>query len=130
MSDSTLERPTGWTMLAVVWLIVAGAFNIVEGLTAIHRASSVTSLFLFSDVKFWGWVLLIAGVLQALAGLLVLYGHPSGYALGVGIAAAALFVWFFFLFVAPVGSLVALVMNAIVIYGLMIGSGAPVGPDY
>jgi len=42
--------------------------------------------------------------------------------LGICVAAFALFIWFFFVFVAPIGALIALVINGLVIYGLSVGS--------
>ena len=36
-SPSASGGMTGWTMFASIWLVVAGAFNVVNGLTVIHR---------------------------------------------------------------------------------------------
>jgi len=38
------------------------------------------------------------------------------------VASFAMFMWFFFLFTAPLGSMVAVIINGLVIYGLTIGS--------
>lgn len=109
-------------MFSAIWLLVAGSFNVVDGATAIHRSSTIGGVYLFSDARFWGWVILIVGILQLVAGFLVFSGNPTGYSLGVFIAAVAMFFWFFLLFVAPTGALIALIMNALVLYGLLIGS--------
>ena len=69
-----------------------------------------------------GWILLIVGIVQLAAGFMVFSGNPSGNMLGICVAAFALFIWFFFVFVAPIGALIALVINGLVIYGLSVGS--------
>ena len=56
MSSSTYDRSnglTGWSMFSAIWLVVAGAFNLVEGLTSIHQANNISSAFLFQNLKFW-----------------------------------------------------------------------------
>jgi hypothetical protein len=122
-SPSASGGMTGWSLFAAIWLVVAGAFNVVDGLTVIHRSNLISDqLFLFSSSTFWGWVLLIVGIVQLVAGFMVFSGNPSGNMLGICVAAFALFIWFFFVFVAPVGALIALVINGMVIYGLSLGS--------
>jgi hypothetical protein len=114
---------SGWTMFASIWLVVAGAFNVVDGLTVIHRSNLIVDQgFLFGGSSFWGWILLIVGIVQLAAGFMVFSGNPSGNMLGICVAAFALFIWFFFVFVAPIGALIALVINGLVIYGLSVGS--------
>jgi hypothetical protein len=109
-------------MFAAIWLIIAGSFNVVEGITAIHKGNYVANEFLFSNQDFWGWVLLIFGILQLVAGFMVFSGNPSGFMLGVSVATVAIFIWFFFLFAAPLGALIAVIVNGLVIYGLTVGS--------
>jgi hypothetical protein len=119
--DSRTSGLRGWTTFAAIWLVIAGSFNVVEGITAIHRGNYLANEFLFSNQDTWGWVLLIFGVVQLVAGFMVLSDHPTGNLLGVGAASFAMFIWFFFLFAAPLGVLIALIVNGLVIYGLTIG---------
>ena len=122
-SEMTL---TGWSMFAAIWMIVAGSFNIVSGITAIHRGNFYENSMLFSNVDTWGWIILIVGIVQFVAGFMIFSGNPSGSLLGICVAMFAVFIWFFFLFAAPIGALIALIINGLVIYGLTIGSD----PDY
>jgi uncharacterized membrane protein len=124
VSSTTSRAPslTGWAMFAAIWLVIAGSFNLVEGITAIHKGNYVVNEFLFSNQDFWGWVLLIFGILQLVAGFMVFSGNPSGFMLGVSVATVAIFIWFFFLFAAPLGALIAVIVNGLVIYGLTVGS--------
>src|SRR3954453_2359191 len=74
VSSSTYDRSnglTGWAMFSAIWLVVAGALNLVEGLPATPQANNISSAFLFQDLKFWGWVLLIVPIVQLFAGFMV-----------------------------------------------------------
>jgi hypothetical protein len=126
LSTTTYDRPdrlTGWSMFAAIWLLVAGLFNIVDGATAIHRSNQFPSqALLFAHANFWGWVILVVGILQVVAGFMVFSRNPSGNVIGVSVATFSMFIWFFLLFVAPVGALLAVVVNGLVIYGLTVGS--------
>jgi len=113
---------TGWGTFAAIWLVIAGSFNLVEGITAIHKGNFYVNEVLFSSVDTWGWIMLIIGVLQLFGGFMVFGGNRTGYTLGVYAAMFAAFIWFFFLFAVPIGALLALIMNGLVIYGLTIGS--------
>jgi hypothetical protein len=113
---------TGWAMFASVWLVVAGSFNVVSGLTAIHKSSYFADEMLFSHLDTWGWIVLIVGVVQVIAGFMVFSANPSGNVLGVCVAMFSSFIWFFFLFASPIGALMGLIVNGLVIYGLTIGS--------
>jgi hypothetical protein len=119
--DSRSGGLTGWTMFAAIWLVIAGSFNIVEGFTAIHRGNYLANEFLFSNQDTWGWILLIFGIVQVLGGFMVFSGNPTGTLLGVSAASFAIFIWFFFLFAAPLGALIAVIVNGMVIYGLTVG---------
>ncbi|HSD03742.1 MAG TPA: hypothetical protein VLB81_15305 [Gaiellales bacterium] len=115
------DELTGWTMFAAVWLVVAGSFNLISGITAIHRSKYYVSDVLFSSVSTWGWIILVFGIIQLLAGYLVFARSDAGNLLGVAAAVVAVVIWFFFLFASPFGALLALIMNGLVIYGLTIG---------
>jgi hypothetical protein len=120
---------TGWSAFAAAWLVIAGAFNIVSGATAIHRKNELVSQgpFLFSNIGTWGWIILIIGIVQVVAGWLVFTGSGSGYTLGMVIAMVAAFIWFFFIFSVPGAVLIGVIVNGLVIYGLSIGSARAEG---
>jgi hypothetical protein len=113
---------SGWALFSAIILVVAGSFNIINGATAIHHGSYYADKLLLGSLTGWGWVVLILGILQAVAGFLVFSHNLTGYKLGVLLAGGAMFVWFFFLFAAPLAALVAVITNLSVIYGLTVGS--------
>jgi hypothetical protein len=111
---------TRWVTFSALWLLVAGAFNLVFGATAIHRAPFAAAATLFWGAGGWGWVAVGIGIVQLAAGILVFRDHPAGRPLGIAVAATVAFVWCFLVFAVPVGALVAVLINALVVYGLTI----------
>jgi hypothetical protein len=86
-------RPSyGWKSFCGILLMVVGFFNIIDGLVAITRANQVEAqltqeLPLTDNVKTWGWIVLILGIILILAGFGLLAG--STWARVVGILAAS-----------------------------------------
>jgi hypothetical protein len=113
---------TGWGMFGAVTLIVLGGLNIVNGFTAIHNSQFFTHQIVYHNLTAWGWVFLIWGILQMVAGVLVFAHSTTGYYLGVCLAGTATILWFFMLFAAPIPALVAVIVGLVVIYSLTVGS--------
>ena len=113
---------TGWGMFGAVTLIVLGGLNIVNGFTAIHNSQFFTHQIVYHNLTAWGWVFLIWGILQMVAGVLVFAHSTTGYYLGVCLAGTATILWFFMLFAAPIPAMVAVIVGLVVIYGLTVGS--------
>ena len=84
------DRVTGWWVFAGILLIVAGALNIIWGIGAIGDAKFFIEgqKYIISSLHTWGWVTLILGVLELVAGFSLFAG--GGFGRWVGIFAAAL----------------------------------------
>ena len=77
MSTRVTSGPTGWAVFAGTVLAIVGAFNVIYGLAAIFRDEVITttgSAVIVWDVTKWGWILLIFGILQLLAGMALFAG--------------------------------------------------------
>jgi hypothetical protein len=75
-----------WLDLAGILLFLVGAFNIIDGISAISGAKVMSNHVLFGNLHAWGWFFLIVGILQILAGWAVMKG--AGWAAILGIATA------------------------------------------
>jgi hypothetical protein len=115
-------RHNGWLTFAGVMLTIAGGLNVIHGITAIHNSNYFTNQVLYHNLTAWGWVFLIWGVLQAVAGLGSLSGQKFGPYLGVILAGISAIMWFFFLFASPFAAIVGVTVNVFVIYGLTVGA--------
>lgn len=114
------ERVTGWWIFAGVLLFVAGCLNIIYGIAAIGEskffAPNVTLI--ISDLATWGWVVLILGVIQLIAGLSLFTG--GGFGRWVGIIAAGLnaIAMLSVISLAPFWSLCVFILSLVVLYEL------------
>jgi hypothetical protein len=126
MQQTAYEEPlvgSGWIGFAGVMLILVGFFNIIDGIAAIANSNYLANQLLFANMHAWGWFFLIWGAIQVLVGFAILGG--SKWASFVGIAAA------FFNIIAqlswartyPVWSITAMVVDALVIYALVVYGG-------
>jgi hypothetical protein len=113
---------TAWGVFASATLVVLGAVNVVNGYTAIQHSSYYRSDIVYNNLTFWGWMFLIWGVLQLVAGGLVLARSTTGYYLGVSLALVAAILWFFMIFAAPMPALAGILLSIAVLFALTRGS--------
>ena len=129
MKPGTRERDqhiglTGWGIFAAATLVVLGGVNIVNGFTAIQHSSYYRSDIVYHNLTVWGWLFLIWGALQLVAGVLVLAHSTAGYYLGVCLALVAAILWFFMIFAAPMPALAGILLSIAVLFALTRGSEA------
>ncbi len=131
----------GWIGFAAIVMMVIGGIDFFQGLIALFEDEYFVvtqSGFLVVDLTAWGWIMLIWGVLLALAG----WGLIMGQGWARWFAIVVVFVNFFtqlgFLGNSqyPLWALTALTLNVIVLYALTarwsesqadMGSRAPAG---
>jgi hypothetical protein len=125
MGDRTAEmRPnlTGWGTFGAVTLVVLGGLNMINGFTAIHNSHFFTHKMIYHNLTVWGWVFLLWGILQVVAGALVFARSLTGYYMGVCLAGTQTILWFFMLFAEPIPAMVGVLVGLIVVYSLTVGS--------
>jgi hypothetical protein len=84
------DRVTGWWVFAGTLLAIAGVLNVIWGIAAIGEASFFVAnqKFILSTLQTWGWVTLIIGVMQLIAGFSLFSG--GGFGRWFGMLAAGL----------------------------------------
>lgn len=114
------NRVTGWWVFAGVLLFIAGCLNIIYGIAAIGDSKFFTEnvTLIVSDLKTWGWIILILGVVQLTAAFSLFAG--GGFGRWVGIIASALTAISILSTVslAPFWSLCVFILSLIVLYEL------------
>jgi hypothetical protein len=84
------DRVTVWWLFAGILLLVAGVLNLIWGIGAVSDAKFFVAgqKYIIGSLHSWGWVTLILGVIELIAGLSLLSGGSFGR--WVGIFAAGL----------------------------------------
>jgi hypothetical protein len=116
------EQGHGWIVFAGTLLLIIGVTNTIQGIAAIGKAHFyvANAHYVFGDLKTWGWVVLILGVIEILIGLGV-FAHNqlarwSGvFALGLNSIAQLLMMPAY-----PFWSLCIFALNTLGIYGLLV----------
>lgn len=79
------ERGTGSALFASVMLMIAGTVNVIYGIAAIDGSKfyvNETNV-VFENLKTWGWLTLLLGILGIIAGLSVAKGGTFGKTIGI-----------------------------------------------
>ena len=110
---------TGIVKFAGIVLIVAGSFNLLDGVVALAKDDHFRSdELLFGDLSAWGIWWLLIGVIALYAGWQVLRGMEIGMMLGIPLAGINAFTQLLFVSVYPIWSIAIMVLDVIVIYAL------------
>lgn len=118
-----LQKRSGWLTFAGIVLIVAGVYNGLSGLGALSDddtiAAQAQEVLFGVDLTVWGWLLLLVGVLQILAGVLIFQRNVWGLWLGVIFACLSAFLAVFMIFPFPIWALTIITIDLLVLYGLL-----------
>lgn len=114
------EQGAGWLLFASTMLGLSGILSAIDGIVALARSKFYTAnaVYVFSDLRTWGWIMLILGVLLIMAAGGALSG--SSWARWFGIFAAGLGAIAQFMVVQayPLWSLIVFGCCVLVIYAL------------
>ena len=116
---------SGLLIFAMVMMAFAGIWAIFEGIAAIagSKVFIANSVFVFSNLNTWGWIVLGLGALLLLSAFTLFTG--SQFARWFGITAAGLNAagQLFFLDAYPLWSICMFAANVIIIYALAMYAG-------
>jgi hypothetical protein len=79
-------RGVGRAVFVAILLMIAGTLNLIYGIGAISDAHFYTSSgthYVFGSLHTWGWITVIIGVVQLLAGFSLLGGGGFGRVIGI-----------------------------------------------
>lgn len=114
----------GGTVFAGILLLIGGIMAILEGVVGISR--DVVYVVTRGDytyefnVRAWGWIHLVLGIIAVLVGLGLLKGAAWARYLGIGIASLNLIANFMFLPYQPAWSLIMVAIDIFVIWSLAV----------
>ena len=75
----------GRAIFAAVFLTIGGVLNVIYGIAAISQSSFFVqnTQYVFADLKTWGWVTLILGIIELLAAFSLFRGGAFGRYFGI-----------------------------------------------
>jgi hypothetical protein len=112
----------GLILFASILLMIIGFFNIIDGIAAVARSHVfiANAHYVFGDLRTWGWITLILGVLQLLAAIGVLAGNQAARWTAVVLIGLNLIDQMFFLPGYPFWSLMIIAADIFALYGLCV----------
>lgn len=117
---------TGWMYFAGTMLLIGGTLSIIYGFIALFNDNWVVfgnTNAVFLDLTGWGWVHVIIGALIVLAGFGIFTGNVLARTVGVIVAAISMIANFLWLPVYPFWAIIIIVIDALVIWALMVHGG-------
>ena len=118
-------RGGGWLSFAAIMLGLAGTWNFIDGILAIGRSHvyGPNASYVFSDLRTWGWIIMLLGVLEVLAAFAIFTG--SEFARWFGIVAAGLNAigQLAFIPVYPFWAITMFAVDVLIIYALAVYGG-------
>ena len=106
-------------MFAAVLFLMLGTFNVIEGIVALAEDDNfVADELFFGDLTLWGVILLILGAVQLIAAFRLFGG--KGQVIALTLLLLGVIAQFFFVPAYPLWSIIILVVNLVLIYGLTV----------
>ena len=110
----------GLVLFASVLLVVVGCFNVIDGIAAIANSHVFTANahYVFGNLRAWGWITLILGVVQLLAAAGVLAGNQLARWFAVVVVGLNAIDQMLFIPAYPFWSLMIIAVDVVALYGL------------
>jgi hypothetical protein len=116
----------GWIYFAGILMILRGLSEAFLGITALvdkhylFTTANNNLIYATTDYTAWGWIQLAIGLVVLAAGFSVLHGNMWARVFGVVFMSLAFLVNMAFLAVFPLWSIIAMVVDVVVIYALVV----------
>jgi hypothetical protein len=116
---------TGLLIFAMTMMAVVGIWAVIEGIAAIadSRVFVANSLFVFSDLNTWGWIVLGLGALLLLSAFTLLSGSQFARWFGMFAAGLNAIGQLFFIQAYPLWSVAMFAADIVIIYALAVYAG-------
>ena len=115
------EQGQGWVKFAGIMLLIAGAINVIGGIAALSDDSffDTNASHIIGDLNSLGWVLLVAGAFQLIAGVGIWGGSVPAVWIGILSAGVNAVGQMLFFPAHPYWSLAIFAIDVAVLYGLL-----------
>ena len=115
----------GWVLFAAIMMGLLGVWNVFEGIAGISSAHVFVAdaHYVFSDLRTWGWIVLILGVFQIIASMLLLSGSEIARWFGIAVAGVNALGQLAFVPAYPVWGFLMFSVDVLIIYALAAYAG-------
>jgi hypothetical protein len=120
--DTRETRGAGWQTFSGLVLALGGIFAVIDGLMAVYKSTFFVgnAVFVFSDLKTWGWITFGLGALAIVSGLAVFSGREWARWIGIGIAGLGAIGQLLTAQAYPLWSLMIMSVYVLAVYGLAV----------
>ena len=122
---------SGWLLFAGIMVMIAGVLNIIWGIAAISNSKFFThnATYILTELKAWGWIVLIIGVVELIAAFSIWAGGQFGRWIGIVAAGANAIAALLSIPAYPFWALCLFGIDILIIYGLAAygGQRQPIG---
>ena len=119
-SVSYPSEGSGWVLFAGIMIMMVGVLNVIWGIAAIDQSAFFVqdTQYIFSDLKTWGWIMLVLGGLQLAAAFSIWAGGGYGRWFGIATATVNAIAALLSIPAYPFWALAIFAIDVLVIYGL------------
>lgn len=124
IKPSSGRRAEGYGLIvfASVLLLVLACFNLIDGIAAVANSHVfvANAHYVFGDLRAWGWITLILGLLQLLAAAGILAGNQLARWFAVALVGLNAIAQMFFIPAYPFWSLTIIAVDVVALHGLCV----------
>jgi hypothetical protein len=115
------DEGTGWMLYGASMLAIIAALNLIDGIAAVSNSKFyvANAQFVISDLKTWGWILIVVAVIQGVVVAGILLEWRGFRWAGVAIAGLNAIAQLLFMPAYPLWSLALFALDILVIYALV-----------
>jgi hypothetical protein len=115
-------KGVGRAIFAAVFLTIGGALNVIYGIAAISNSGFFVknTHYVFGDLKSWGWVTLILGIIELIAAGSLFGGNAFGRIFGIVAGSLAAIGALLELPAYPLWSIAIFALSLWIVHGLAI----------
>jgi hypothetical protein len=112
---------SGWVAFAGTYLALAGALNLIWGISALaNKSYFVENGLVWSSLSTWGWIAIIVAAVQIVAGGLLFARKIGGVIMAIVLTMCGMLLNFLSIGAYPVWSTIAIVCNALVLWAVTV----------
>jgi len=117
-----MMKGVGRAIFAAVFLAIGGTLNVIYGIAAISNSNFFLNNqhYVFADLKTWGWVSLILGILELIASASLVGGGTFGRVFGMLAGSLAAINALLMIPAYPLWSIALFALSLWIVYGLAV----------